>query len=419
MAKFNGLFGKMRGKYGGGVFAVIKGQNILREYNGEPANPRSYAQQAQRALLANMTKFYKRGRDNFYRFAFEDKTTRESDYNAFARNNMQKGVYLPKELYDNSAAPALGNYLLTRGSIDHGLTVVTYGDKLCLQIELTSAITTVGQLSAIILAREPNLQPGDIFTLVCAESDMVPPGNVLSSLAPTWDTIQFYIDPDDATLLTAVGLTCIEDETTGSYHYIARDINAVDRASFEALTISRVTDSGLKVSDTQLVAGPCAGAMIEWYQGEYARRQAAVSWGGNPDAFLAGGQLDTLPNLSAITVGPSTNTPYAFGSGTLAVSGSNLQLGATLTGTSLRTTAQGAKYEFVYFDATLYDIDSRIMEYKSRRVGTLEGTGTATQISLMGLVAMGDMQPNSQNQGFGVIKVDGVPVWWGLVTTTA
>lgn len=419
MAKGNLFLSQGRGKVGSVVFSVIKGQQIERVYNPQPANPRSYAQQAQRALLANMTKFYKRGTQNFYKFAFEDKTSRESDYNAFARNNMQKGVYLPKELYDNAAAPALGNYLLTRGSIDHGLTIVTYADKLCLQIELESEITTVGQLSAIILAREPNIQPGDIFTLVCAESDMVPPATVLSSLAPTWDTIQFYIDPNDVTLLTAVGLACIEDESTGTYHYIARDINAVDRASFGALTISRVTDSGLKVSDTEVVAGPCAGAMIEWYKGEYARRQAAISWGGNPEAFLAGGQLDILPNISAITVGPRSNTPYAFGSGVLAVSGSNLQLGATLTGTALRTTAQGAKYEFVYFDATVYDIDSRIMEYKSRRVATLEGTGTATQISISGLVPMGDMQPNSQNQGFGVIKVDGVPVWWGLVTTTA
>lgn len=419
MAKINGLFGKMRGKYGGGVFAVIKGQNILREYNPEPANPRSYAQQAQRALLANMTKFYKRGTQNYYKFAFEDKTTRESDYNAFARNNMQKGVYLSRELYDNAAVPALGNYMLTKGSISHDLQIVICGDHLVLKLQLGTNITTVGQLSAAILASQSNLAVGDIFTLVSAESDFVPPANTLGTSAPTWDTVQFFLDPEDSTLLSTLGLTVTEDEDTGGSFYVNKDINSVDRASFAALTISRVTPEGLKVSDTHVYLGATAAAMTDWYAGEYARRQAAISWGGNPEAFLAGGQLDILPNITALTVGPLDNTPFAYGLGRLALNGDKLTVGATLTGTALKTTAQGGKYKLVYYDAKDYDIVTDLMTYENRREAVLEATGTATSISLMGSVQFPAPTLTSSEQGYGVLYVDDIPVWWGLLTVAA
>ena len=416
MAKFNGLFGKLRGKYGGGVFAVTKGQNIFREYNGQPANPRSYAQQAQRALLANMTKFYKRGTQNFYKFAFEDRTTRESDYNAFARNNMQQGVYFTKQIYDNPACPALGNFILTKGSISHSLKVVVMGDHAILLPKLSTAITTIGQLASIIISSQPNLQVGDIFTLVIAESDLQPGNTLYSSIPPTWVTIQFYLDPNDTTLLTAVGLTCEEEATSGNGYFIHTDINAVDRASFAALTISRPTDSGLKVSNTEMALSPAAAVLIDWNRGEYAKRECAVSWGGNPEAFLAGGQLDTLPNLSNITVGPNNNTPYAYGFGRFAMPATGIQIGATLAGTSLRTTAQGADYKMYVYDATAYDIDIYAIAYSPRQVIDLEGTGTATSISLSGTREWGDEGSITiDSQVYGLLTCDGVPVWWGLM----
>lgn len=416
MARGNLFLSQGRGKVGSVVFSVIKGQQIERVYNPQPANPRSYAQQAQRALLANMTKFYKRGTQNYYKFAFEDKTTRESDYNAFARNNMQEGVYLSKELYDNAAVPALGNYMLTKGSISHGLQIVICGDHLVLKLKLASNITTVGQLSAAILASESNLAAGDIFTLVSAESDFVPPANTLGSSAPTWDTVQFFLDPEDNTLLSAVGLAVTEEETAGDGFYVNKDINSVDRASFAALTISRPTSGGLKVSDTYVYLGATAAAMTDWYSGEYARRQAAISWGGNPEAFLAGGQLDILPNITAMTVGPAVNTPYAFGAGRLALGVEALTVGATLTGTALKSTAQGGKYKFVYYDAKAYDLETELMYYENRREAVLEATGTATSLSLMGTIQFPHPTLSAAEQGYGVLYVDDIPVWWGLVT---
>lgn len=416
MAKFNGLFGKMRGKYGGGVFAVIKGQNILREYNPQPENPRSYAQQAQRALLANMTKFYKRGTQNYYKFAFEDRTARESDYNAFARNNMQQGVFFTRELYDNPACPALGNYTLTRGSITHDVQLGIIGDNIAFLHVFSSNIATIGEFSAWLVSSQPSLQAGDIFTLVIAESDLQP-GNILRGTTPPgWVTIQFYIDPSSTETLASVGLTCVEDGAVGSGYRIYCEMNAVDRASFAALTFSRNTSSGLKVSNTGMVVSPAGLVLIDWNQGEYAKLQAAISWGGNPEAFLQGGQLSTLPELTSVTVANVQNAPYAYGMGKFGAVGQDVRIAVSLAGSGLKTTAQGGKYTFMLYDATLYNVDEDFNEpVQPRIVCELEGTGTATAISASGTVVSEKAIGSSSFQGYGLLMVDDVPVWWGFM----
>ena len=416
MAKGNLFLSQGRGKVGSVVFSVVNGQQIERVYNPQPANPRSYAQQAQRALLANMTKFYKRGTQNFYKFAFEDRTARESDYNAFARNNMQKGVYFTKQLYDNPGCPALGNYTLTRGSISHSVEVAIVGDKVAINHDFTSEITTIGQLSAWLISSQASLQAGDIFTLVIAESDLQPGNILLGSTPPGWITIQFYLDPTDTNTLASVGLECIENEAVGGTYCVGCDMNAVDRASFAALTFSRNTPSGLKVSNTNMVVSAAGQVLIDWNQGEYAKLQAAISWGGNPEAFLQGGQLSTLPELTSVTIANVQNTPYAYGTGKYGATGQDLRIGATLAGSGLKTTAQGGKYTFVLYDATLYTLEeSSPTMMQPRIVVDLTGTGTATSISLSGTtVTEGDLASNSF-QGYGLLMVDDVPVWWGLM----
>lgn len=49
MAKSSNGLGKFSGKLGGSVFVIRNGQQIVREYNPAPANPKTYLQSAQRA----------------------------------------------------------------------------------------------------------------------------------------------------------------------------------------------------------------------------------------------------------------------------------------------------------------------------------------------------------------------------------
>lgn len=59
MAKITGLSGMIRGKVGPNVFRVSRGVQVVSQYNPNPANPRSPAQQDQRAIFgqaAGLTK---------------------------------------------------------------------------------------------------------------------------------------------------------------------------------------------------------------------------------------------------------------------------------------------------------------------------------------------------------------------------
>lgn len=51
MAKITGLGGMIRGKVGPNVFRVSRGVQVVQQYNPNPANPRSPAQQDQRAIF--------------------------------------------------------------------------------------------------------------------------------------------------------------------------------------------------------------------------------------------------------------------------------------------------------------------------------------------------------------------------------
>lgn len=51
MAKITGLSGMIRGKVGPNVFRVSRGVQVVQQYNPNPANPRSPAQQDQRAIF--------------------------------------------------------------------------------------------------------------------------------------------------------------------------------------------------------------------------------------------------------------------------------------------------------------------------------------------------------------------------------
>lgn len=55
MAKLTGVFGKGTGKLGSVVLAINHGEQIAREYNGKPTNPKSQAQTESRARLKLMS----------------------------------------------------------------------------------------------------------------------------------------------------------------------------------------------------------------------------------------------------------------------------------------------------------------------------------------------------------------------------
>lgn len=410
MAKGNLFLSQGRGKVGSVVFSVVKGQQIERVYNPQPANPRSYAQQAQRALLANMTKFYKRATSNFYKFAFEDKTSRESDYNAFARNNIKRGAFLTKEQYDSVGWPAIGRYTMTKGSLPVQLEYGWIGDMFCMRTD-RELPSTVGGFCSHLLATYPGLASGDIVTFVSAWSALDLDFGTPSE-TPEWKIVQFYVDPTDTRTLQSLGLSVYESALTDPYAYVGFYIDGTTSISMGSVCVSRVTSNGLKVSDSELVLSPLGQAATDWLASAYQQRQSAISWGGNPEAVLAGGQLPYLPEITTISVGSESKAPWQRRD--LAFSTQDpIALG--IQGTNLKTTAQGGKLLFKFYGADALD-DNTAHLLSPAKVTEITMTGSATNIAApiphtVNAVTSG----YAVSQGFYSLELYGVVIAYGTL----
>lgn len=418
MAKGNMFLSQARGKVGSVVFSVIKGQQVERVHNPQPANPRTYSQQAQRSLLANMTKFYKRGTSNFYKFAFEDKTKRESDFNAFARNNMQRGVYMHRMFFESSSVPALGRYKIASGSLVTSIRTIFNGD-LCIfdlgpnSLTGTAATVTVGQVSTVILANNPSLAPGDIITFILADSSMEA-NMTYSEDAPSWQIYQFFVDVNDVRTIQEIGLDFQDLQIAGTSSkrgLLTKAITGVDHASFGACVVSRNTAGGLLVSDSEISPSAVANVLTDWLRGDYAKREAAISWGGNPDAVLQGGLLETLPNITSVKLGQAVAT-NAYSYAQLLVEGTSSTRQITINGTNLRGTTAGGDWRIKIYRATLDYEEAGVVYTQVEGEVALAATGSSTNLSIT--LPTDDEIITNTSQGYFMLTYDGVPFSYGV-----
>lgn len=410
MAKGNLFLSQARGKVGSVVFAVTKGQQISRVYNPKPANPRSYSQQAQRALLANMTKFYKRATSNFYKFAFEDKTTRESDYNAFARNNIKRGAYLTREQYDAASWPAIGRYVMTKGSLPVTIDAGWIGDFFGLNVG-EGDLNTLGGFSSYLLATYPGIEVGDIITFVRAWSAVDLDFN-FPSQEPEWKIAQFYVDPTDVTPLADIGLEQVSTTGPGDYVMVGFGINGTTSISMGAVCVSRPTATGLKVSNSILQLSPLGQAAMDWLSSAYQQRAAALSWGGNPEAVLAGGQLPFLPEITSISVMSTSAAPWQRRD--LAFSTED-PIPVSIVGVNLKTTAQGGKLLFKFYGAD-EKADNAAGMLSPTKVTEITMTGSSTTIAAPIPHTVNTITNDyAVSQGFYALELDGVVIAYGTL----
>lgn len=413
MAKGNLFLSQARGKVGSVVFAVTKGQQISRVYNPKPANPRSYSQQSQRALLANMTKFYKRATNNFYKFAFEDKTTRESDYNAFARNNIKRGAYLTREQYDAAGWPAIGRYMMTKGSIPVTLPTGWVGDYFFLKTARLDG-GTVGALCSYLIATYPGIEVGDIVTFVRAWS-AVDLDFLNSGQEPEWEIVQFYVDPTDTRLITTIGLVVDDSVSYSDYQYVGMAVDGTTSISMGAVCISRPTAAGLKVSNSILQLSPLGQAAMDWLESAYQQRVAALSWGGNPEAVLAGGQLPFLPEITSISVMSASAAPWQRRD--LAFSNED-PIPVGIVGENLKTTAQGGKLLMKVYGADQPE-DNDGGYLSPTKVTEITMTGSSTNIAApiphsVNVFGTGSAA-YAASQNFYTLELDGVVIAYGTL----
>lgn len=239
MAKGNMLLGYARGAVGNLVFSRVKGNEVTKARNRQPANPKTSKQVYQRAKFLNSVNFYKRGVQNLFKFAYEDKTQQESDFNAFMRHNVSRAIPVGKNSATESVYPAISNWITSVGSLngpqaaigfDGTADELTEGRMFALGtfnediisgsgsgtevsedvgfkagFKLSSAVTTFGNLCSQLKAQYPDLQEGDIVTITLIHQIIQGIGEPLAIMpsaygsegaisAPAWRFAQFAID---------------------------------------------------------------------------------------------------------------------------------------------------------------------------------------------------------------------------------
>lgn len=295
MAKGNMLLGKSRGSVGDVTFSQINGQQIAKARNRNPANPRTLKQCFQRGRFAAAVKFYTRGTQALYKFAFENKRQTESDYNAFMRENVKIAPAISKAAFDNYDYPVYAPFIMSKGSLTPVPIVVDGSDfnMLISPVVAGQTITTIGQLSTAMLTNEA-YQVGDIITIVKIISEYdgdVPSVTATGSGKTTWTIKQFIIDPDNTATISSV-----LDISVDTFTYKGVNYNALVLYTWNAACAihSRNTAQGLKVSTQELMLNEAASTAYENSQADTYKEAVAVSWKTagavdmQPDAILQG-----------------------------------------------------------------------------------------------------------------------------------
>ena len=271
MSKGNVLLGMARGAVGDIVFSRLKGQQVARARNRQPANPRTSSQMYQRALFTDAVKFYTRGRRNLFQFAFENKKENESDYNAFMRENAKRGVVISKAAFDNYGYPALGNFIMSKGTLppmvessltNKGMTI----EKIFSATE-APAVATLGDISKILIDGVDTLA-GDIITfvtIVVNDNTNVPSVDGVGGNT-TWVINQIQLDSNSTQPLSDYGLTAAQVFSEGSAVVnVTQGIDTILNTTIAAGVVihSRNTANGVRVSTEELKLNSVATTAIE------------------------------------------------------------------------------------------------------------------------------------------------------------
>lgn len=323
MAKGNMLQGMARGAVGDIVFSHSKGQQVARVRNRKPANPKSNPQMRQRSAFLCPLLFYKRGKQAQFKFAFENKLPKESDFNAFMRLNALAGIPLTPAERNLDAFPCLGKYAMSRGSLSRlrYQCVANGAEKLGIMVnfKFASVPTTLAELSAALVATG-DYQSGDIVTLFVISGGLID-GNSISEYDRAWQIAQFTLDTNDTTALSAIGLTASAEGFTfpglSAYDQSCVGVGAI---------VSRNTLNGLKVSNCDLVLSTATNKVWRYMQSETYRDYVAAQWGAAGSAILQGALSVNNGSVAA----PSVPAP-SVGVSNISVNSKNVALGGSIT----------------------------------------------------------------------------------------
>lgn len=292
MAKGSPFWGKQKGKLGETVLAVVKGQQIQRAYNAEPANPRSNKQTAQRIVFASAVKFFKSAIASQFKFAYEDKKQTESDYNAFMRHNVRNGMIIDRAQYLQTNFPSVGEFILAKGSLAEIPSTSAQGSKpltFPFGVEASTAPTTLQQV-ANNYKNGFDLHEGDIITIVAIISHA---SSISDENIPKidWNVVQIKVgDSADTRTVESVASKLDMSATNAGLTFTT----TYAEARGYSIIVSRPTTNGLLVSTARVWYNDTAKAILNTSHNAAYIKYAKDSWGMGKASLLEGSQL---PNV--------------------------------------------------------------------------------------------------------------------------
>lgn len=290
MSKGSSYWGTATGKIGNTVVRVRKGVRVESAYQPNVSNPRSGGQVIQRGKFADAVGFYKRAMANFFRMAFEDKKTNETDFNAFMRHNVSRGYVYSRQMVTGGegALPYIGKWLLSYGSLYSPEVNSSASGIIAVSLSGESG-DTMGSIFTEWISGG-YAQEGDILTIVRVmtsadgagadeytdEALGLLPGftytNVLpEGVGPLWRVNQYVIKKDNALVISQQPWY---KDTQGTINFDDMGNAGTNSARAAAVIITRKTAGGLLCSTSQLVWNKAGEDMMttmgtdEWIQGQ-------------------------------------------------------------------------------------------------------------------------------------------------------
>ena len=288
MAKGNVFMGTLKGRVGDTVFYVKQGEQNAIKYQRNISNPQSAPQMYQRSRFLAANKFYTRGRQAFFKFAYENKRKGESDFNAFMRENIGEAPNITRDAYFFTNYPILGRFMVSRGSLPT-MQCSLAGESWSVDMEIdypNTPISTVADLSKLMI-KSSIYEVGDIITLLFIQTNTsygVPslkPSEIPSSYGtPNWKIIQFKVDTLDITDLVDLGIWYGRSVNDTLQLIGDEDTNYVPGSMYCGWTCvhSRPLKGKLKVSTQQLLFNALASSANEAQKTDEFIAEVIADW---------------------------------------------------------------------------------------------------------------------------------------------
>ena len=296
MSKGSSYWGTATGKIGNTVVRVRKGVRVESAYQPNVKNPRSNSQVVQRGKFSDAVGFYKRAMANFFKMAFEDVRTNETDFNAFMRHNVSRGYVYSRQMVKGGegALPYIGKWLMSYGSLPAIELPVTQ-DGININGLLPTALeasSTLGDMFTYWISQGV-AQEGDIVTVVRimtsadgAGSDeysdetlgLIPgftyTGTLAPGMPPLWSVDQYVVNQSSSDSLQQRWMTSILQSGNKYINFADMGNADIQSARAAAIIITRKTANGLLCSTSQLIWNKAGEDMMSamaseaWLQGQ-------------------------------------------------------------------------------------------------------------------------------------------------------